>query len=711
MPTSDLDAVDVAFMPALRIDDPLARHWIRSAMLHLRREVCWRRHLARTQAGQDSALSAALDLARYADVRAEFFDRDQTAAYLTAEIRRRPPGDQPLTRGSFGWLAGECALDEASCFALGLVLLATLDHSAAPIIAECSPRRAASPTLALAQLLWPHPASLLALADAGHPLWRHGILQRSTADGGASTEWDGSLSIAPMAARLVAFSGSALPDLFEIVEVPETAMVPAPLTAAAARLNACVTRRSLRVVPLAGVLGADFDATAAAVARVNGQAVRRLHIDPSLRGDHGRLRSVLAAAWLRDVMLLVIDDIPRTHGPDSPAAYGYLNAARDLPVTILVPTDDSGALPGIAEQIKCPPIEIPRLTYHERVTVWHQELRDEPALPAAAIEHCARRFRFEPVTIRAAASWLRAAPVRNESTLIEACRAASPLDAGGLAERVTPRFTPDDLVLAPAVRRQFDEIVRAMRSLGDVHYRWGTGRVWNEAGLSIMLSGPPGCGKGTFAESLASALELPIYKIDLSQIANKYVGETEKNLKRLFDAADVADVILFFDEADAIFGKRIDVRDAHDRYANLEVSYLLTRMERFKGLAILATNRRKDIDDAFLRRLRIVVELPLPESAQRTQIWRAAVPPGVDGSALDFDFLGRQFNLAGGHIRSAMFNACLQSAEPQHDCERPQLTMAAVVAAVKRELDKLQRAPAPAQFGAFAEIARELDRG
>src|SRR5262249_35089443 len=149
-------------------------------------------------------------------------------------------------------------------------------------------------------------------------------------------------------------------------------------------------------------------------------------------------------------------------------------------------------------------------------------------------------------------------------------------------------------------------------------------------------SGPPGCGKGMFAESLAQLLGLPMYRIDLSQVVNKYIGETEKNLKRLFDAADVADAILYFDEADAIFGKRIDVRDAHDRYANLEVSYLLARMERFKGLAILATNRRRDLDEAFLRRLRAVVELPLPESAQRAQIWRKVVPPGVDASTLDF---------------------------------------------------------------------------
>ena len=131
---------------------------------------------------------------------------------------------------------------------------------------------------------------------------------------------------------------------------------------------------------------------------------------------------------------------------------------------------------------------------------------------------------------------------------------------------------------------------------------------------------------------IAAELELPLYRIDLSQVVNKYIGETEKNLRRLFDAADAADVILFFDEADALFGKRTEVKDAHDRYANLEISYLLERMERFKGLAILATNRKKDLDEAFLRRLRFVVEFPLPGVAERLRIWRSVIPEGVDAS-------------------------------------------------------------------------------
>ena len=148
------------------------------------------------------------------------------------------------------------------------------------------------------------------------------------------------------------------------------------------------------------------------------------------------------------------------------------------------------------------------------------------------------------------------------------------------------------------------------------------------------------------------------------QVVDKYIGETEKNLRRLFDAAEATDVILFFDEADALFGRRTEVKDAHDRYANIEISYLLERMERFTGLAILATNRRKDLDEAFMRRLRYVVEFPLPGPEERRRIWRARRPADVDVTDLDLDLPRRAVPLAGGHIRSVVFNACLQSVRP-----------------------------------------------
>jgi SpoVK/Ycf46/Vps4 family AAA+-type ATPase len=293
-------------------------------------------------------------------------------------------------------------------------------------------------------------------------------------------------------------------------------------------------------------------------------------------------------------------------------------------------------------------------------------------------------------------------PVKADD-LLNACR--SDLDLGDLAQLVAPRFGEADLMLPPKQTRQLAEIIQAMRMLTTVHYEWGTERVWNESGLTALFAGPSGTGKTMAAEVIAEALQLPLYRIDLSQVVNKYIGETEKNLRRLFDAAEASDVILFFDEADSLFGKRTEVKDAHDRYANLEVSYLLERMERFKGLAILATNRKRDMDEAFLRRLRFLIDFPLPGVEERLRIWKQVMPVGADVTGIDFAFLAQRFPLAGGHIRSIAFHACLQEARPGGSRK---LTMESLIAAVKREYDKLDRSMSLEQYGAYAPIAAKL---
>src|SRR5260370_108740 len=241
---------------------------------------------------------------------------------------------------------------------------------------------------------------------------------------------------------------------------------------------------------------------------------------------------------------------------------------------------------------------------------------------------------------------------------------------------------------SPSVVRgtAFRKALRASRAATDVHYRWGTARVWNEGGISVLFAGPPGTGKTMACEILASELNLPMYRIDLSQVVNKYIGETEKNLKRIFDAADTSDALLLFDEADSIFVKRMEARDAHDRYANLEISYLLNRMERFKGLAVLATNRKTDLDEAFLRRLRYVIDFPLPGVEQRRHIWEQSIPAGVDASEVDLAFLPERFPIAGGHIRSLVFNARLQTAEGEGP---PPLPCDPSLMALKPELAKI----------------------
>ena len=357
----------------------------------------------------------------------------------------------------------------------------------------------------------------------------------------------------------------------------------------------------------------------------------------------------------------------------------------------------------------------PTFSYAERVAYWKRVLGAKAHGLDAVIGEVSRRFRYEKETIDSVSEGLKRLPRRiTEEEFYAECRAELDIDIGELASHVTPRFQREELVLPHKQDLQFAEHVRAMRALTKVHYGWGTARVWNESGISVLFAGPPGTGKTMAAEILAIKLGLPMYRIDLSQVVNKYIGETEKNLKRLFDAADVSDVILFFDEADALFGKRSEVKDSHDRYANLEISYLLERMERFKGLAILATNRKKDLDEAFLRRLRYVIDFPLPGDEERARIWRQMIPEGVDSSELDFDFLARRFQLAGGHIRSVIFNACLQSADGHaasgvEGASGARLSMREVIVALKREYDKLNRAAGLEQFGPYASFVQELE--
>ena len=694
----------VAFLPGVRGHDALAQHWLSQVTLRLRREVCWLwRERGLQGAGEpaggalpppvDRAL-AALDLVRYERDKRAFFADDVTARHLSDRIAAALPaastgGDK---RGSFGWVARQLQLQPVECFVLAVALLPSVDSAAGQVIASClnEPSRT-GPTLALAQRLWDEPDELLHCFDPAHTLLRHGLL--AVASGAGPNDWQAPLCVPPLVACELLFAGDALPAALEPVMA---AALPAGLDAAAiARVSAAVagdaeprTRQGMRIVPVIGAAGAPLAEVAAACAERAG--VRTVRPSAALLREH--LAQALAAAWLRGHAVYV----PASALADASAHETALEAPPlpGLPLTLFVGTHDRAALRGLGPTL--PAIVVPPLTYAERLVHWRQ------ALPSAGpvLPELARRFRYEQAAIArvgAELATLKRAPGTGE--MLAAARAD--LDLGTLAQPVAPRFARSELMLPPAQAAQIDEIVAAMNNLTRVHYEWGTARAWNEGGLAALFAGPPGTGKTMAAEAIAAELDLPLYRIDLSQVVNKYIGETEKNLRRLFDAADSADVILFFDEADALFGKRTEVKDAHDRYANLEISYLLERMERFKGLAILATNRKKDLDEAFLRRLRFVVEFPLPGVAERLRIWRSVIPDGVDASAVDFEFLAQRFALAGGHIRGIVFQACLQSAA---DGAPRCLSMPAVVRAVQREYDKLDRANSLDQFGPYASL-------
>jgi SpoVK/Ycf46/Vps4 family AAA+-type ATPase len=262
-----------------------------------------------------------------------------------------------------------------------------------------------------------------------------------------------------------------------------------------------------------------------------------------------------------------------------------------------------------------------------------------------------------------------------------------------LAQRIEARATWDDLVLGDEALQSLRQIAAQVRQRYRVYEDWGYARKMNRGlGISALFSGESGTGKTMAAEVIANELDLALYRIDLSAVVSKYIGETEKNLRRLFDAAETGGAILFFDEADALFGKRSEVKDSHDRYANIEINYLLQRMESFSGLAILATNMRSALDTAFLRRLRFVVDFKYPGAAERKRLWQQVILQDVPKDGLDFDRLAR-FNLSGGNVASVALNAAFAAA--QRDTP---LTMPLLLSSLRTELRKLDKPANESEF-------------
>jgi SpoVK/Ycf46/Vps4 family AAA+-type ATPase len=277
-------------------------------------------------------------------------------------------------------------------------------------------------------------------------------------------------------------------------------------------------------------------------------------------------------------------------------------------------------------------------------------------------------------------------------TLFAAARAQCGLELEALATRVEPRHRWDELVLPPDALQQLREICDRVANRETVVERWGFGRrIARGGGVNALFAGPSGTGKTMAAEVMAGALGVDLFRVDLAGVVSKYIGETEKNLDRVFAAAEHANGILFFDEADALFGKRSEVRDSHDRYANIEVSYLLQKMEQFDGVAILATNLRGNLDDAFIRRLAFSVHFPFPDAEHRARIWRGIWPAETPiDQSIDAAKLGRLLALSGGNIRNIALAAAFFAAERDARVE-----IADVVDAAAREYQKLGTTLAP----------------
>jgi AAA+ superfamily predicted ATPase len=275
-------------------------------------------------------------------------------------------------------------------------------------------------------------------------------------------------------------------------------------------------------------------------------------------------------------------------------------------------------------------------------------------------------------------------PILNQ--LWDFCRVQARPHLDDLAQPIDSTATWDDLVLPEQQKSILRDISTHVRQRTKVYQDWGFGSKGGRGlGISALFSGVSGTGKTMAAEVIAKELRLDLYRIDLSAVVSKYIGETEKNLRRIFDAAEAGGAILLFDEADALFGKRTEVKDSHDRHANVEVSYLLQRMEAYQGLAILTTNLKGSLDQAFLRRIRFVVAFPFPDAKGRAQIWQRIFPNQTPTQELDFDNLAK-LSVAGGNIRNIALNAAFVAADAQEP-----VMMKHILQAAKSEYVKLER--------------------
>jgi DNA polymerase III delta prime subunit len=334
--------------------------------------------------------------------------------------------------------------------------------------------------------------------------------------------------------------------------------------------------------------------------------------------------------------------------------------------------------------------------YEHRLQVWQRCLEvvnpefDQHRLPLAQL---ANQFLFSPgqiedvvATARDLAQWRREPLTATD--LFVASRAHSNQKLNTLATKIAPRYRWEDIVLPKDTLAQLQEMVNTVRQRPVVYGQWGFDRkVALGKGLSALFAGESGTGKTMAADILAGELGQDLYKIDLSMLVSKYIGETEKNLNRVFSEAETSNAILFFDEADAIFGKRSEVKDSHDRYANIEISYLLQRMEAYDGVVILASNLRGNLDEAFTRRLHFIVEFPFPEVADREIIWQVNFPPETPlAEDVDFRLLARRFRITGGNIRNIIMAAAFLAAEKSE-----RVSMAHLLHATRREYQKIGR--------------------
>jgi hypothetical protein len=452
-------------------------------------------------------------------------------------------------------------------------------------------------------------------------------------------------------------------------------------------------------LPIVELCGEEAMAKRAIAASASSMIGLRLHALPAWKVSHGtgaELDTILRL-WEREAvlassaLLLECDDMENSEAPASAIAHLTEFIRSPLIVSTRSPRRSAGR-PAVLFEVVKPSV-------NEQAELWRSALAPFLPNPNGQVDALVSQFSLDSVKIHSAA---QQAAQKDEHeadisyALWDACRLQVRPRLEGLAQRIDPAAAWDDLVLPERQKELLRHIGMHVRQRRKVYQDWGfASKGARGLGISALLAGPSGTGKTMAAEVLANELRLDLYRIDLSQVVSKYIGETEKNLRRIFDAADEGAAVLLFDEADALFGKRTDVKDSHDRYANIEVSYLLQRMESYRGLAILTTNRKSALDQAFLRRIRFVVEFPFPEAPQRAEIWRRVFPGSTPTDDLRIDSLAR-LNAAGGNIRNIALGAAFLAA----DRGEP-VGMAHLLSATRQEFAKLEKPLSDAEIAGW----------
>ncbi len=349
-------------------------------------------------------------------------------------------------------------------------------------------------------------------------------------------------------------------------------------------------------------------------------------------------------------------------------------------------------------------VQLPRSSFADRTRIWSASLINDLTIQTDLdIVALASKFKFTGGQIQDAAATARNLALWEDAKsgritmkhLYEACRLHSNQKLSSLARKIAPKYQWHDIVLPPDRTEQLREICNHVKYRDRVYSEWGFDRKLSMGkGLCVLFAGPSGTGKTMAADIIAGELGLDLYKIDLSTVVSKYIGETEKNLSKIFTEAETSNAILFFDEADALFGKRSEVKDSHDRYANIETGYLLQRMEEHEGVVILASNFRKNMDEAFVRRLHFTVEFPFPNEEDRRRIWEGVWPAAVPRDpGLDMQFLAGRFQVTGGNIRNIALSAAFLAAD-----DSGVVSMQHLLRATQREYQKMGKVVSETDF-------------